>query len=73
LALAENNRPRWLFPGRRPGFGSGANSITVNSTASVSPLDSVVRNFAGHGFNFVSSVTAALSVSNTVVSPHYGN
>jgi hypothetical protein len=73
LALAENKRSRWLFPGCRPGFGSGANGITVNSDASVRLLDSVVRNFIGDGINFVPSVMAALSVSNAVVSDNAGH
>ena len=62
------------------GFGTGQTGIVFNAGASLTVQDSVIRNFAGDGIDFLPSlnqfpviIAASLVVSNTVVSENGGD
>ncbi len=55
------------------GITGTTNGIQFNSGGSLAVADSVIQNFTQNGINFVPSVTALLSVSNTVVSDNAGH
>ena len=62
---------RWLLI---DGIGTGGHGIALNTGASLSIQDCLIRNVgSGSGVVFVPSASSNLSVSNTVISDHSGN